>query len=194
MRPDLADLLDSAARVLDTAGPLAPLHIAVSSRDIQVTFAPGVPADDQRSGIDRLAAATGARPVESNLGASASTYTVSAELANGALLVAGTHPALRPSGSSRTTSTAEAVTTLRALGPWARTLDTMGVPVWELGVDDDCERLSVRLTVDSGGDPDAALVSASAGVDHLRPARRTAVGLDRRGRLPSGQPVLICAL
>src|SRR5436190_24090718 len=69
MRPDLADLLETAASLLDSAGPLEPLHVAVGGRDVRITFAPGVPLADQRASVDRLAAATGATPAHSNLGA-----------------------------------------------------------------------------------------------------------------------------
>ncbi len=74
MRPDLADLLETAASLLDSAGPLEPLHVAVGGRDVRITFAPGVPLADQRASVDRLAAATGSTPTHSNLGAAAATY------------------------------------------------------------------------------------------------------------------------
>ena len=53
MRPELSDLLHAAADVLDHAGPVEPLQIALSGRDIQLTFAEPVTMADQRTSVDR---------------------------------------------------------------------------------------------------------------------------------------------
>jgi hypothetical protein len=195
MRPDLPDLLRGVAAVLDSAGPLEPLHLTLCGRDAQITFAEGVTMADQRSSVDRLAAATGAAPVLSTLGADSYTYTLTADLPGGLLLVVGTRPTLNnraPAG--RTTSTAATAALLHGLLPWAQDLSALPVALSGLEVRDDSRRVHVQLLVDSDGDPTAALEMASTGVSALRTRPGTPFGIDGRGRLPSGHPVLISVM
>jgi hypothetical protein len=191
MRPDLADLLESAASLLDSAGPLEPLHVAVGGRDVRITFAPGVPLADQRASVDRLAAATGSTPAHSNLGAAAATYTFSAELPGSLFLLVGTHPTISRPRPCRATSTEATAALLRALAPWGRALSTGCVDVCELVAQDDEERLTVQLVVDSDGDPEETLRLAAAGTTGLWRCREDEGGLDARGRLPSGEAVMV---
>jgi hypothetical protein len=194
MRPDLADLLETAASLLDSAGPLEPLHVAVGGRDIRLTFAPGVPLADQRAGVDRLAAVSGSTPVHSNLGAAAATYTISAELPGSVFLLVGTHPTISRPRPRRATSTEATAALLRALAPWGRALSTSCVDVCELTAQDDEERLSVQLVVESDGDPGETLRLAATGTTGLRRCRMGEAGLDARGRLPSGEAVMVSVM
>lgn len=194
MRFDLTDLLHATAEVLEAAGPLEPLRLALAGRDVQVSFAEFTTMADQRSSIDRLAAATGADPVLSELGANAYTYTLTADLPGGMVLVAGTHPTLNRSRPERSTSTAATAALLRTLLPWAQTLSSLPVSVSGLEVTDTAHRLAVQLLVDGADDPKAAMVAASTGVTALQTAPAVPFGIDGRGRLPSGQPVLISVM
>ncbi|MCM2430986.1 hypothetical protein [Streptomyces sp. RKAG337] len=195
MRPDLPDLLRGVAALLDRAGPLEPLQLTLCGRDAQVTFAESVTMADQRSSVDRLAAATGAAPVLSALGADAYTYTLTVDLPGELLLVAGTHPTFNNrTPAARTTSTAATAALLRGLLPWAEDLSTLPVALTGLEVRDDSRRVHVQLLVDSDGDPKAALAMASTGVRALRTSPGIPFGIDGRGRLPSGHHVLISVM
>jgi len=194
MRPELSDLLHAAADVLDHAGPVEPLQIALSGRDIQLTFAEPVTMADQRTSVDRLAAVTSAEPVLCDLGASAYTYTLTTDLPGGIVLLAGTHPTLNRTPPARTTSTAATAALLRALHPWALALAGTPVAVSGLQIRDDAHRLDVQLLVDGADDPAAACAAACAGITALRTRPATPYGIDARGRLPTGQPVLISVL
>ncbi|MEU0110644.1 hypothetical protein ABZ313_35510 [Streptomyces sp. NPDC006251] len=191
MRHDPAALLESAANLLDGAGPLEPLHVAVGGPDIRMTFASGVPLADQRASVDRLAAVAGATPTHSNLGAAAATYTFSVELPGSLFLLVGTHPTISRPRPRRSTSTGATAALLRTLAPWARALSISGVYVAELTVQDDGERLGVQLIVESDGDPGETLRLAAAGTTGLRRFRHDEAGLDARGRLPTGEPVMV---
>ncbi|MGW4890711.1 hypothetical protein ACWEQL_00350 [Kitasatospora sp. NPDC004240] len=190
----LPDLLHATADVLDRAGPLEPLQLALSDRDIQVTFGEAVTMADQRASVDRLAAATGAAPVLSELGASAYTYTLTADLPGDIVLLAGTHPTLNRAPGRRTTSTPEHAALLRSLTPWARTLAGTPVAVTGLQVRDDALRFDIQLFIDGADDPAAACTAACTGIASLHTRRGTPHGIDARGRLPGGQPVLISVL
>ncbi|WSM44832.1 hypothetical protein OIE78_35285 (plasmid) [Streptomyces cellulosae] len=192
MRPDLAVLLESAASLLDRAGPLEPLHVAVGGRDIRITFAPGVPLADQRAGVDRLATVTGSTPTHSNLGAAAATYTFSATLPGSLFLLVGTHPTIGRPRPRRSTSTRATAALLRTLAPWGRALSASCVDVTELTAQDDEERLTVQLIVESdGGDPRETLRLAAVGTTGLRRCREDEAGLGARGQLPSGESVMV---
>jgi hypothetical protein len=192
MSPDLTELLSATAALLDDAGPLQPVRLALAGRDVQLTFAEFTTTADQRASVDRLAAATSTDPVLSELGARAYTYTLTADLPGGVMLIAGTHPTLGRHQPARTTSTSATAALLRALVPWARTLS--GLPVTGLEITDDAQRLAVQLLVDSAGDPDAAMSRAATGVTALRTCPADPFGIDGRGRLPSGHPVLISVM
>lgn len=195
MRPALPDLLRGVAAVLDSAGPLEPLQLTLAGRDAQVTFAEGVTMADQRGSVDRLAAATGAAPVFSALGADSYTYTLTADLPGGLMLVAGTRPTLiNRTPADRATSTSATAELLRGLLPWASTLSDLPVVLSELEVRDDFRRMHVQLLVDSAGDPTAALEMASTGVHALRTRPGVPFGIDGHGRLLSGHPVLISVM
>ncbi|MFJ9574625.1 hypothetical protein [Streptomyces bacillaris] len=194
MSPDLTELLSATADLLDDAGPLEPVRLALAGRDLQLTFAEFSTMADQRASVDRLAAATGTDPVLSELGADAYTYTLTADLPGGMMLVAGTHPTLGRHQPARTTSTAATAALVRSLLPWAQTLAALPVDVTGLEITDDARRLAVQLLVDSAGDPAAAMSVAATGVTALRTGPGDPFGIDGRGRLPSGHPVLISVL
>lgn len=194
MSPDLTELLRATAALLDDAGPLEPVRLALAGRDVQLTFAEFTTMADQRASVDRLAAATGAGPVLSALGADAYTYTLTADLPDGMMLIAGTHPTLGRHQPVRTTSTAATTALLRSLLPWAQTLAGLPVDVAGLEISDDARRLAVQLLVDSAGDPAAAMSAAATGVTALRTSPGDPFGIDGRGRLPSGHPVLISVM
>ncbi|MFF2378366.1 hypothetical protein ACFVUW_28650 [Streptomyces xiamenensis] len=92
MSPDLTELLSATADLLDDAGPLEPVRLALAGRDVQLTFAEFTTMADQRASVDRLAAATGTDPVLSELGADAYTYTLTTDLPGGMVLVAARIP------------------------------------------------------------------------------------------------------
>ncbi|MEU6405326.1 hypothetical protein [Streptomyces sp. NPDC046985] len=194
MSPDLTELLSATADLLDDAGPLEPVRLALAGRDVQLTFAEFTTMADQRASVDRLAAATGTDPVLSELGADAYTYTLTAGLPGGMVLVAGTHPTLGRYQPARTTSTAATAALVRSLRPWAQALAALPVDVTGLEITDDARRLAVQLLVDSAGDPAAAMSAAATGVTSLRTGPGDPFGIDGRGRLPSGHPVLISVM
>ncbi|MEU9254514.1 hypothetical protein AB0D66_22020 [Streptomyces sp. NPDC048270] len=168
--------------VLDSAGPLEPLQLTLAGRDAQGTFAEGVTMADQRTSVDRLAAATGAAPVFSALRADSYTYTLTADLPGGFLLVASTHPTMgNRAPADRTTSTPDTAALLRGLLPWASTLAALPVDLSGLEVRDDSQRVYVQLLVDSAGDPTAALEMASTGVRALRTCPGVPFGIDGHG-------------
>ena len=192
---ELSLLLNGAAALLDRAGALEPVELALDDGAVQVTFAESVTMADQRSSIDRLAAATGCSPVLSELGADAYIYTLTADLPDGTVVVAGTHPSLNRVRPSRVTSTAATTALLRSLVPWGQALSDAPVAVSGLEIRDDGQRLEVRLLVDGADDPAAALsATVSTGVTAVRTRPGEPFGLDGRGWLPSGHQVLISIL
>lgn len=193
-RMGLPDLLHVAADVLDRAGSLEPVHLALADRTVQITFGDAVTMADQRASVDRLAAATSAVPVLSGLGAASYTYTLTSDLPGDVVLLAATHPTMNRTAGRRTTSTAAHAAMLRSLAPWTGTLADTLVDVTGLQVHDHERRFSVQLTVDGADDPDAACTTACAGITALRTQPAVPYGIDARGRLPGGQPVMISVL
>ncbi|WP_217562305.1 hypothetical protein [Streptomyces sp. GbtcB6] len=106
----------------------------------------------------------------------------------------GTHPTISRPRPCRVTSTQATAELLRALAPWGRALSSSCVDVCELTAQDEEERLTVQLVVESDGDPGETLRLAAAGTTGLRRCHKNVAGLDARGRLPSGEAVMVSVM
>ncbi|MFI5987726.1 hypothetical protein ACIBEA_43590 [Streptomyces sp. NPDC051555] len=190
MALSLAVGVEMAARLLDACGPVEPLRLCLSARDVQAEVCAG--GATTRASLERLAAAAGTAPLGPGLGGSAA-YSLTADLAEGLVLVAGIDELAAGNGTrGRSTSTAAAAELLRTLEPWARGLRQEIQPVAELWVEDQGDAFTVRLlaTAGEGDDPEAIAAAAGQGLDRFR-LRRSDSGLDGTGRLPCGLAVRI---
>jgi len=191
MRLDPA-VLDSTADLLSAAGPLAPLHLTLSAGAIQVLFRAGEPTTEQLTSLIRLAATLGVEPLAGALGRDSLSYTLTSVLTCGSVLVAGTHPPTGPApGRDRATSTGQAVQVLRSLLPWASADVPLPCTVAEVHVIDDGGQLAVHVVAQDADDPLSALIAVSAGIAPTRPVGSSGFSAAGRGRLPSGQALLI---
>ncbi|WP_424892201.1 hypothetical protein [Streptomyces sp. XH2] len=188
MSLSLARCVEAIARLLDACGPMEPVRLGLSARDAQVEVHGSEPA--ARASLDRLAAMSGGTVASPPGGDLAS---VTADLDDGLVLVAGLAEPVESAGTSgRTTSTAGAAALLRTLVPWAHGLDQDVLHAAELWVDDQGHAFTVRLltTAGQGTDLEAVAAAAGKGLGRLR-TRRTDSGIDGAGRLPCGRMVQI---
>jgi hypothetical protein len=189
MSLSLARCVEAVARLLDSCGPLEPVRLCMSDRDVQAEVCASGPAASVS--MARLSAATGGevagRAVDRDDG------VITADLEDEVVLVAavdtpvhGTAPRLRA------TSTSAAAALLRTLAPWTATLEQELLPGAQLWVDDDGQVFTVRLLATAACDDDVESVAAAAGAG-LEQVRtwRTDSGLDGRGSLPCGRTVHI---
>ncbi|RLU82600.1 hypothetical protein CTZ27_29935 [Streptomyces griseocarneus] len=190
MSLSLARCVEAVAQLLDACGPMEPVRLVLSARDVQAEVLGSGPA--ARASLDRLAAISGTGTVTSPV-SEALSHSMTADLDDGLVLVAGLAEPVDGAGTTdRTTSTAAAAALLRTLAPWAQGLDLDVLPAAELWVDDQGHAFTVRLLTTAGQDADleAVVAAAGKGLDRLR-TRRTDSGLDGAGRLPCGRMVQV---
>ena len=185
----LARCVEAVPRLLDSCGPLEPVRLCMSDRDVQAEVCASGPAAS--ASMARLSAATGGevagRAVDRDDG------VITADLEDEVVLVAavdtpvhGTAPRLR------STSTSAAAALLRTLAPWTGALDQELLSGGQLGGGDDGQVFTVRLlaTAARGDDVESVAAAVGAGLEQVR-TWRTDSGLDGRGSLPCGRTVHI---
>lgn len=187
MSLSLARCVEAVARLLDSCGPLEPVRLCMSDRDVQAEVCASGPAASVS--MARLSAATGGELA--SLGVDRDDGVITADLEDEVVLVAavdtpvgGTAPRLRA------TSTSAAAALLRTLAPWTAALDQELLPGAQLWMDDDGQDFTVRLlaTAACGDDEESVAAAAGAGLEQVR-TWRTDSGLDGRGSLPCGRTV-----
>ncbi|WP_435057784.1 hypothetical protein [Streptomyces sp. bgisy060] len=182
----LARCLEAVARLLDACGPLEPVRLCMSDRDVQAEVCAGGPAASQS--IARLAAATcteaSGRPGDRDDG------ILTADLGNDVVLVAAVDPPRRRiTPGPRATSTSSAAGLLRELVPWTASLDQELLTGAQLWVEDHGTDFTVRLLVAACEDElDRVAAAAGTGLEQVR-TWRTDSGLDGQGSLPCGRAV-----
>ncbi|MGC0379862.1 hypothetical protein [Streptomyces sp. SAI-129] len=189
MSLSLARCVEAVARLLDSCGPLEPVRLCMSDRDVQAEVCASGPAAS--ASMARLSAATGGevggRAVDRDDG------VITADLEDEVVLVAAVDTPVRGTAPRlRSTSTSAAAALLRTLAPWTAALDQellSGVQLW---VDDDGQVFTVRLlaTAARGDDVESVAAAVGAGLEQVR-TWRTDSGLDGRGSLPCGRTVHI---
>ncbi|MBQ0890478.1 hypothetical protein KBZ94_37095 [Streptomyces sp. RM72] len=189
MSLSLARCVEAVARLLDSCGPLEPVRLCMSDRDVQAEVCASGPAASVS--MARLSAATGGevagRAVDRDDG------VIPADLEDDVVLVAAVDtPARGTAPRLRSTSTSAAAALLRTLAPWTAALDQELLSGAQLWVDDDGQVFTVRLLATAAGSDDVESVAAAAGAG-LEQVRtwRTDSGLDGRGSLPCGRTVHI---
>ncbi|WP_394426396.1 hypothetical protein [Streptomyces sp. SGAir0957] len=186
MSLSLASTVETVARLLDTCGPMEPLRLSLSARDVQAEVC-GTERDASAS-LVRLAEATGADLYASPYGG---TSSLTADLGASLVLVAAVAPPVDGGGTAgRATSTRAAADLLRSLAPWASGLDHVLLPEAELWVEDLGGSFTVRLLTTAGPSSDLETVAAAAGDGLDRPRTWcTDSGIDGEGHLPCGRRV-----
>ncbi|MEU6350086.1 hypothetical protein ABZ896_12235 [Streptomyces sp. NPDC047072] len=185
MSLSLASSMQAVARLLDSCGPLAPLRLSLSARDVQAE----VCADGHTAmnTLERLAEVTGTDLAGTDYGAS-----LTADLGRDLVLVAGIAPAASTGPGGRATSTQAAADLLRTVAPWAAALDEELQQTAELWVEDDGHTCTLRLLTTAGHDSclEAVAAAAGKGLARLRtwPSQS---GVDGVGQLPCGATVQI---
>ncbi|MEU8542917.1 hypothetical protein AB0C52_23525 [Streptomyces sp. NPDC048717] len=187
MSLSLAHCVEAVARLLDGCGPLEPVRLCMSDRDVQAEVCASGPASS--ASMARLAAATSGEVA----GRSDDRHdgVITADLEGEVVLVAAVDaPAREAALRLRATSTSAAAGLLRMLARWTAGLDQELLPGAQLWVEDDGQDFTVRLLAAAacGDDLDGVATAAGAGLDQVR-TWRTDSGLDGRGSLPSGQTV-----
>ncbi|MFJ5850855.1 hypothetical protein [Streptomyces sp. NPDC092903] len=184
MSLSLAGCLEAVARLLDACGPLEPLRLCLSTRDVQAE----VCASDAAAtlSLGRLAGAAGVAPFASSHGV---PEPLTADLGGDLVLIAAVAPP-DAAANARVTSTQDAAELLRTLAPWADGLDQTLAHTAELWVDDRGHAYTVRLLATAGQSEDlqAAAEAAGQGLARFR-TWRTDSGIDGVGRLPCGRTV-----
>ncbi|MET9103659.1 hypothetical protein [Streptomyces antibioticus] len=189
MSLSLARCVEAVARLLDSCGPLEPVRLCMSDRDVQAEVCASGPAAS--ASMARLSAATGGevagRAVDRDDG------VITADLEDEVVLVAAVDTPVRGTAPRlRATSTSAAAALLRTLAPWTAALDQRLLSGAQLWVDDDGQVFTVRLlaTAARGDDVESVAAAAGAGLEQVR-TWRTDSGLDGRGSLPCGRTVHI---
>ncbi|MCX4624457.1 hypothetical protein [Streptomyces albogriseolus] len=189
MSLSLARCVEAVARLLDSCGPLEPVRLCMSDRDVQAEVCASGPAAS--ASMARLSAATGGevagRAVDRDDG------VITADLEDEVVLVAAVDTPVRGTAPRlRSTSTSAAAALLRTLAPWTAALDQELLSGAQLWVDDDGQVFTVRLlaTAACGDDVESVAAAAGAGLEQVR-TWRTDSGLDGRGILPCGRTVHI---
>lgn len=184
MSLSLAGCLEAVARLLDACGPLEPLRLCLSTRDVQAEVcASGAAAT---LSLGRLAGAAGVAPLASSHGV---PEPLTADLGGDLVLIAAAAPP-DAAANARVTSTQAAAELLRTLASWAGGLDQALAHTAELWVDDRGHAYTVRLLATAGQSEDlqAAAEAAGQGLARFR-TWRTDSGIDGVGRLPCGRTV-----
>jgi hypothetical protein len=182
MSLSLARCVEAVARLLDGCGPLDPVRLCMSGRDVQAEVCASGPAASVS--MARLAAAAGS-PDGWDEG------VLTADLEDAVVLVAAVDaPVHGGAPGLRVTSTSDVAGLLRSLKPWADALDQARLPEAQLWVEDDGLDFMVRLlaTAASGDDLERVAVAAGTGLEQVR-IRRSDSGLDGHGSLPCGRIV-----
>ncbi|WP_079001138.1 hypothetical protein [Streptomyces sp. AS58] len=189
MSLSLARCVEAVARLLDSCGPLEPVRLCMSDRDVQAEVCASGPAAS--ASMARLSAATGGevagRAVDRDDG------VITADLEDEVVLVAAVDTPVRGTAPRlRATSASAAAALLRTLAPWTAALDQELLSGAQLWVDDDGQVFTVRLlaTAARGDDVESVAAAAGAGLEQVR-TWRTDSGLDGRGSLPCGRTVHI---
>uniref|UniRef100_UPI002F90B707 hypothetical protein n=2 Tax=Streptomyces TaxID=1883 RepID=UPI002F90B707 len=120
MSLSLARCVEAVARLLDSCGPLEPVRLCMSDRDVQAEVCASGPAAS--ASMARLSAATGGevagRAVDRDDG------VITADLEDEVVLVAAVDTPVRGTAPRlRSTSTSAAAALLRTLAPWTAALD-----------------------------------------------------------------------
>ncbi|MET9836103.1 hypothetical protein ABZ302_32120 [Streptomyces sp. NPDC006237] len=187
MSLSLARCVAAVARLLDGCGPLEPVRLCMSDRDVQAEVCASGPA--AAVSMARLSAATGgetAGGVDDH-----DDGVITADLEDEVVLVAAVDaPVHEAAPRLRATSTSAAAGLLRTLAPWTAALDHELLSGAQLWVEDHGQGFTVRLlaTAACGNDLESIAAAAGAGLEQVR-TWRTDSGLDGRGNLPCGQPV-----
>lgn len=187
MSLSLARCVEAVARLLDGCGPLEPVRLCMSGRDVQAEVCASGPAASVS--MARLAATTGSEAAGQTDGRDDGVLTV--DLGEELVLVAAVDAPVRSAVPGvRSTSTSAAAELLRTLAPWTAVLDQDLLRGAELWVEDDGRDFTVRLlaTAARGDDLERVAAAAGAGLEQVR-TRRTDSGLDGHGSLPCGRPV-----
>ncbi|MGW1159346.1 hypothetical protein ACWD48_14195 [Streptomyces sp. NPDC002519] len=189
MSLSLASSVETVARLLDTCGPMEPLRLSLSARDVQAEVC-GTEQDASAS-LALLAEATGADLYTSPYGPYGGTSSLTADLGASLVLVAAVAPPVDGGGTAgRATSTRAAADLLRSLAPWVSGLDHELLPEAELWVEDLGGAFAVRLLATVGPSGALETVAAAAGDGLDRPRTwRTDSGIDGEGHLPCGRRV-----
>lgn len=189
MSLSLARCVEAVARLLDGCGPLEPVRLCMSDRDVQAEVCTsGLAASVSMA---RLSAATGgevAGRADDRDGG-----VITADLEDGVVLVAAVDAPVRGAGPRlRATSTSAAAALLRKLAPWTAALNQELLPAAQLWVEDHGQGFTVRLlaTAACGDDLERIAAAAGAGLEQVR-TWRTDSGLDGRGSLPCGQTIYL---
>ncbi|MEV7465506.1 hypothetical protein AB0O20_03185 [Streptomyces kronopolitis] len=186
MSLSLASSVETVARLLDTCGPMEPLRLSLSARDVQAEVCGR--EQDASASLARLAEATGADLYTSPYGG---TSSLTADLGASLVLVAAVAPPVDGGGTAvRATSTRAAADLLRSLAPWVSGLDHELLPEAELWVEDLGGSFTVRLLTTVGPSGTLETVAAASGDGLDRPRTwRTDSGIDGEGHLPCGRRV-----
>ncbi|KOV41898.1 hypothetical protein ADK98_25200 [Streptomyces sp. H036] len=188
MSLSLARCVEAVARLLDSCGPLEPVRLCLSARDVQAEVCAGGPAASQS--MARLSAATGSEGC--GRAGDRDDGVLTADLGDGLVLVAAVDPPRRRTalGRPRATSTSAAAGLLRTLVPWTASLDQELLPDVQLWVEDHGEDFTVRLVVSAASEDELDRLAAAAGTGLGRVRTwRTDSGLDGQGGLPCGRTV-----
>ncbi|WP_243767024.1 hypothetical protein [Streptomyces sp. GC420] len=187
MSLSMARCVEAVARLLDDCGPLEPVRLCMSDRDVQAEVCASGPAASVS--MARLSAATGSeaagRTDDRNGG------VITADLEAEVVLVAAVDAPVRATVPRlRATSTPAAAGLLRTLAPWTAGLNQELLSGAQLWVEDHGHGFTVRLlaTAECSDDLESVAAAASAGLEQVR-TWRTDSGLDGRGSLPCGQTV-----
>jgi hypothetical protein len=185
----LARCVETVVGLLDACGPLEPVQLVLSARDVQVEMGGAGPAAAESLG--RLAAVVGADLVTSPPGG-AVAYSLTADLAEGLALVAGVSLPATGGAGARVTSTRHTAELLRSVLPWVCELDEQVLDAPELWVADQGHAHTMRLLLTAAEDDDLQQLGTAAGrgLTGLR-LWPTNSGLDGAGRLPCGRTVRI---
>lgn len=189
MSLSLARCVEAVARLLDSCGPLEPVRLCMSDRDVQAEVCASGPAASVS--MARLSASTwgevAGRDVDRDDG------VITADLEEELVLVAAVDtPVPGTAHRLRATSTSAAAALLWTLAPWTAALDQELLSGAQLWVDDDGQVFTVRLLVTAacGDEVESVAAAAGAGLEQVR-TWRTDSGLDGRGSLPCGRIVHI---
>lgn len=187
MSLSLARCVEAVARLLEGCGPLEPVRLCMSARDVQAEVCADGPAASQS--MARLAAATGSET--SGRAGGRDEGVLTADLEDDLVLVAAVDPPRRRTAlGPRATSTSAAAGLLRTLALWTAALDQKLLSDVQLWVEDHGEDFTVRLLAMAQCEDELDRVAAAAGTG-LGGVRtwRTDSGLDGRGSLPCGRTV-----
>lgn len=190
MSLSLARCVEAVARLLEGCGPLEPVRLCMSARDVQAEVCAGGPAASQS--MARLSAATGSEGC--GRAGDRDDGVLTADLEDGLVLVAAVDPPRRRTAlgrpGPRATSTSAAAGLLRTLAPWTAALDQELLPDVQLWVEDDGEDFTVRLVASAASEDQLDRVAAAVGTGLGRVRTwRTDSGLDGQGSLPCGRTV-----